>query len=261
MVPTVLPSSRPAHRRRRGPAIEIASPFDRSAPLYDAIYAARGKDYRAEAGWIAAVVDEEAQAAARTLLDLGCGTGEHLRHLAGRFEVTGVDRNLAMLTVARAKLPEVALVVADMTTLALPRRFDVIISMFASIAYVDDEESLAMAARSVARHLAPGGIALIEPGLAPEQVRPPSVAIDTAVVGGTTVTRRTSARRRPEALAIDFEFSVEAPDASARYRERHNVKLFTNSAYSAAFGRAGLIARYDGDGPAGRGMWILRAPR
>lgn len=39
---------------------------------------------------------------ARRVLDLGCGTGEHARHLAERgFEVVGVDRSAALLETAR----------------------------------------------------------------------------------------------------------------------------------------------------------------
>jgi ubiquinone/menaquinone biosynthesis C-methylase UbiE len=61
-------------------------------PLYDLVYAA--KDYGAEARAVEALVDELAPHA-RSLLDVACGTGRHLEHLAGRFAVEGADASRA----------------------------------------------------------------------------------------------------------------------------------------------------------------------
>ena len=69
------------------------------------------------------------QAGAR-VLDLGCGTGVPIaRWFADQgCMVTGVDGAAAMLDHFRANLPEAEAILADMTTLALDRRFDVILA-------------------------------------------------------------------------------------------------------------------------------------
>ena len=65
--------------------------FSESAHLYDAIYRAF-KDYAAEATSIATLV-RGAHPTATTILDVGCGTGEHALHLLEIGEV--LDRRRA----------------------------------------------------------------------------------------------------------------------------------------------------------------------
>src|SRR5207302_1516830 len=103
--------------------------------LYDLVYAAAGKDYAAEAAQAAALIRERAPAAL-TLLDVACGTGEHLRHLAGSFAVEGVDADPAMLAEAHRKLPQTPLHEGDMRTLQLGRRFDAVTCLFSSVGYL-----------------------------------------------------------------------------------------------------------------------------
>ncbi len=64
---------------------------------------------------------------ARTILELGCGTGSVLKHLSRNYDVAGVDLSEAMLKVARRKLPKVWLKQQNITKLKVDRRFDVIL--------------------------------------------------------------------------------------------------------------------------------------
>src|SRR5215469_2891172 len=76
--------------------------FIDSAELYDAIY--QFKNYKRECERLRALIDE-AVPAARTLLDVACGTGEHARFLREHFAVDGVDINEHYLHAARQKNP------------------------------------------------------------------------------------------------------------------------------------------------------------
>ena len=78
--------------------------FRQTAHVYDLIYEATGKDYAAEAAVVDALIQERAPRA-RTLLDVACGTGGHLRHLQGSYTVMGVDIDPSMLREARRRLP------------------------------------------------------------------------------------------------------------------------------------------------------------
>jgi SAM-dependent methyltransferase len=73
---------------------------------------------------------------ARTLLELGCGTGALLAGLAGSFSVTGVDHSPEMLTLAARAVPGARLLQADITTVTLPNQFDVVICMFDTLNHV-----------------------------------------------------------------------------------------------------------------------------
>jgi len=71
--------------------------------LYDVLYS--DKDYATECDIIEKLLQEYGQGRAGTLLDLGCGTGNHAFPLAQRgYHVTGVDRSEEMLDQLKKKL-------------------------------------------------------------------------------------------------------------------------------------------------------------
>lgn len=148
--------------------------FDRSADLYDLVY--RFKDYEGEARDLVAVVGERAPNAA-SLLDVACGTGEHLRLVRSSFDrVEGVDVEPDMVALARAKLPDVVVTEADMRTLDLGRTFDAVTCLFSSIGYLADAEEMRAAVTRMAAHLAPGGVLVIDGWIRPDAWRAPEAA-------------------------------------------------------------------------------------
>lgn len=63
----------------------------------------------------------------RSVLDAGCGTGRVAIELAARgIDVVGVDLDESMLSAAGHKAPHLEWVAADLVTVALGRRFDVV---------------------------------------------------------------------------------------------------------------------------------------
>jgi len=96
---------------------------------------------------------------ARSVLDLGCGTGELAVALAEDRAVTGVDPAGAMLEVARQRAggERVTWVEADARELRLARRFDlVLMTGHAFQVFLTPEDQAAVLA-TIARHLTPRG--------------------------------------------------------------------------------------------------------
>jgi SAM-dependent methyltransferase len=141
--------------------------FQNTAHVYDLIYEASGKDYAAESGLIHELIQQR-NPRARTLLDVACGTGGHLRHLREWYAVTGVDSDPAMLAQARRHLPEEPSIEADMRTLLLGRRFDALTCLFSSIGYMRDDHELGQAMVAMTRHLNPGGVLVIDGWVRPD---------------------------------------------------------------------------------------------
>ena len=108
-------------------------------------------------------VHGEADAVARLcpggrVLDAGCGTGRVARELARRgHEVVGVDSDASMLDVARAEAPELRWVDADLASLDLADRFDVVVMAGNVVVFVAPGTEQAVVDRCAA-HLAPGGL-------------------------------------------------------------------------------------------------------
>ena len=99
---------------------------------------------------------------ARSLLELGCGTGALLAGLTGGLAVTGMDRSPQMLAQALESAPAATLVQADMTDFRLPARFDVVICMFDTLNHVPSFRGWLSLFSRVHEHLADGGLFIFD---------------------------------------------------------------------------------------------------
>lgn len=227
------------------------------AGVYDAIYLARGKDYAAEAADVAALVTRRLPTA-RSLLDVACGTGSHLRHFGRHFaEVAGLELSTEMLAAARAREPAAAVYQGDMRTFDLGRVFDSVTCMFSSIAYMADQSELDAALARMAHHVVPGGVVVVEPWWFPETFLPGYVAADVGVAGARRVARVSHTVRVDGASRMEAHYLVADPEAGVRHFVITHVNtLFDREQYETAFERAGLGVEYLPDGPSGRGLFV-----
>jgi SAM-dependent methyltransferase len=123
------------------------------ARFYDQIMGDRTETVERISGYL-----DRYRPGARSLLEIGCGTGAILAGLAGRVAVTGLDRSPEMLAVASAKLPGARLDRADMTSFRLGARFDAVICVFDTLNHLPRfEQWLALFGR-VHEHLTDGGL-------------------------------------------------------------------------------------------------------
>ena len=102
---------------------------------------------------------------ARSLLELGCGTGAVLAGLVadepvtGRgLSVSGVDLSEEMLAVAARSVPAARLVRADVTTFSLGTRFDVVICVFDTLNHLPSLQAWRAMFERVHEHLADDGL-------------------------------------------------------------------------------------------------------
>jgi SAM-dependent methyltransferase len=227
--------------------------YSGSAELYDLVYSF--KDYADEAAWLVSLVAERAPDA-QTLLDVGCGTGRHLQRLRARFDCEGVDLDPGLLAAARERLPGVPLHEADMRTLDLGRTFDVVTCLFSAIGYMLDLDQLGQATAAMAKHVAPGGLLLVEPWITPDvwqAGRPHALAAEQ---DGLAVTRMSRSGVDGRVSWVEMEYLVSDGTTLEQFSERHEMGLFTSDEMRAALEATGLRAEHDPAGLIGRGLWI-----
>jgi SAM-dependent methyltransferase len=184
-------------------------PFDRSAAVYDLLYA--DLDTADEVSALLARLP-----GVRSVLDLGCGTGRHASELARRgLEVVGVDRSAAMVERARARGIDAS--VGDLASVRLGRNFDAVIAMFHVFAYATTEDELASFVATARAHLEPGGLLFFDTWSA-AAVRESPPEVREKVVDG--VTRRAFPTVRGELVEVRYEYVLPHD----RFEETHVVR-------------------------------------
>lgn len=112
--------------------------------------AASGTDVHGEAAFVQRL-------GPASVLDAGCGSGRVAAELARRGdEVVGVDVDAAMLATARRLHPELSWIEADLCTLDLGRRFDVVV-MAGNVPLFTPPGTQRDLVSACARHISPGG--------------------------------------------------------------------------------------------------------
>ncbi len=215
--------------------------YVRSPEVYDLLYAAAGKDYAAEARRLDEII-RGAMPTARTLLDVACGTGLHLQHmLAHGYTVEGVDLSPAMVTVARGRLPGIAVAIADMRTLNLGRRFDAVTCLFSAIGYQLEYHGMREAFAAMAEHLNPGGVLVVDGWIRPDSWRPTAIPrVESADSENIRVVRMAKYWREGMITRIDMHYLVANGDGVQYFVERHELAMNSTEAYSEAARAAGL---------------------
>jgi len=140
--------------------------FTKSTRFYDAIYAF--KEYQDEVERLRAMIQARVPSPEVTLLDVACGTGLHLAYLKNQVAVEGLDLDPNMLEIARQRCPGVPFHQGDLVDFDLGRSFEVVMCLFSSIGYAKTLGRMQQAVQTMARHLRPGGLLLVEPWLTPD---------------------------------------------------------------------------------------------
>jgi SAM-dependent methyltransferase len=232
--------------------------FSESAAWYDSFYEA--KEYPREARLVTALIRRH-RPGARTLLDVACGTGRHLEHLRRDFDCEGLDLDEGLLNVARRRLPELHLTRADMTSFELGRRFDAVTCLFSSVGYLATVERLHAAVRTMARHLEPGGVLVVEPWILPETwIEGGATSVEVVEDEDRKLVRVIASSRAGAMSVLRIHYAVAAAGGIQTADERHELRLFAHDEYAAAFFAAGLDTTWDPEGLTGRGLLVGVAP-
>ena len=234
--------------------------FRESAEFYDLIYSTF-KDYAAEVDQLAGLL-RRLHPGCRTVLDAGCGTGEHARFLHKHgFVVDGFDIDPALVRIARAKLPGRHVVEADMRTFSFPARYDAVVCLFSAIGYLTTLDQITEALRRFRQHLAPGGVVIVEPWLAPGVLDPVRTFEHVGEGDGVRVVRRSRVEIDGRLSRLLFDYEITDASGTRTASEVHELGLFTTPEMLEAFAVAGLEVEHGAKGFTDRGLFVARDER
>jgi SAM-dependent methyltransferase len=208
--------------------------FGTYSKYYSLLY--KDKDYTGEARFVQDLI-RKYHPDAKTILDLGCGTGMHSMLLAEKgYDVTGVDMSEGMLSAARSHLASsrfcssaVQFVQNDIREVRLNRSFDIIVSLFHVLSYQVTNDDLLSVFATVKAHLSPAGIFLFDCWYGPAVLTDrPAVRIKRLEDDEVSITRIAEPEMHPNSNIVDVKYHIivknKANDHYDEIRETHRMR-------------------------------------
>ena len=189
----------------------------------------------AEAEHAVELIERYVESSPRTrVLDLACGGGRHARVLSTRWKTTGLDLSSVLLRLARREAPDAEFVRGDMRVLPFRKSaFGLVVNLFTSFGYFDDDASHQRVIQEVARVTASRGTFVLD-FLNTEHLRDTLVPYDETEIGGKIIEQRRE-------ISDDGRYVIKRiciRDGGREFTER--VRLFEKEELSQMMAKSGF---------------------
>ena len=191
---------------------------------------------------------------ARSVLDLGCGTGRLAAELAGGREVVGVDPAEAMLEIARSRAggAEAEWVRGDARSIRLGRRFDLVVLTGHAFQVFLMEKDQRAVLETIAAHLTPDGRFVFDsrnPDAGEWREWTPDASRRTFEHPNLgQIEAWNDVSRDPDTGIVTYETHYHAVGADRRYSASSRLRFSARDDLERLIGEAGLrVDRWLGD--------------
>lgn len=170
----------------------------------------------------------------RSVLDLGCGTGEHTHALQTLgYDTLGVDSSENMINYAKKRFPESKFEIGNMQTFTKPQPVDSIFSIFGTFNYLIKEDEIATCLDSIRKNLKSSGILVLEVWNAiPFQIikRKPMTAVSESQINGMLIQRNRGFKiksieqqeENPTLVEVNYVYYIDKKEI----KDRHIMRVF-----------------------------------
>ncbi|AVI51423.1 SAM-dependent methyltransferase [Pukyongia salina] len=207
--------------------------FNLYAKYYDLLYT--DKDYSDEASYIDALIKKFQDLETKSILDLGCGTGNHANLLSELgYTVDGVDIAPEMIERAKQKFSEnngLNFYLGDITKFNNEKQYDAVISLFHVLSYQNSNTDVLKSMQTAYNHLKPGGLFIFDYWYGPAvltdlpQVRTKEIGNDEILV-----LRNATPKMHYNENIVDVNYAIEITDKVShrtdRVNEKHSMRYF-----------------------------------
>jgi len=205
------------------------SVFDSYSKYYDLLY--EDKDYKKEAEFIVGIINSN-MPDAKTILDMGCGTGHHAALIAQHgYYIDGIDRSQSILEEAEKRKNELKPEIrnrlsyfqGDVCEFRNNKKYDVVTSLFHVMSYMQTNNELQLAFLTASEHVKSGGIFIFDcwygPGVLTDRPVPRIKNIENEYIH---VTRIAEPEIYPNKNMVDVNYSVLVKDKKTNQIEQIN---------------------------------------
>jgi SAM-dependent methyltransferase len=211
--------------------------FDVYSTYYDLLY--KDKEYEAEAEYIVSHIRQK-MPDAKTILELGSGTGAHAEHLAKMgYIVHGIDMSQTMLDRAEARKSKLPAEIAarltfskgDVRSVRTGKTYDAVISLFHVMSYQTTDQDLDSAFDTAAVHLDQGGLFMFDYWYGPSVLSQlPETRAKHLEDDSVNITRIAEPTLYPNENVVDVNYTVfiEAKPSGdiTKLTETHKMRYF-----------------------------------
>jgi SAM-dependent methyltransferase len=211
--------------------------FNSYAQYYDLLY--KDKDYQQETNYLLNLIDKY-QPEAKSILEMGCGTGMHAELIAKRnFNVHGIDQSAEM--VARAikhskslnlfSEDQLSFSVGDIRSYRSKNKYDVVLSLFHVMSYQITDNDLLAVLSTVEQHLVPNGILIFDCWYGPAVLTDrPRVRNKTYEDSTILINRKSLPKLKMEINQVEVCFQISVTDKTTgkkeQFNEIHHMRYF-----------------------------------
>ena len=192
--------------------------FEKYAEYYDLLY--QDKNYIEEAEFIHQIIKRH-HPNTESILDMGCGTGTHAFRLYDKgYQIVGIDNSTIFIEKSLSKLSQLnhrhsdlIFKKADLRSVRLNRKFDVVISLFHVMSYQITNEDLKAAFRTAKDHLNEGGLFIFDCWYGPAVLgEGPTVRIKTVEDEIIKITRTAEPEILPNDNIVSVNYHLNVQD-------------------------------------------------
>lgn len=205
------------------------------AHYYELLYS--DKNYEKEVDYIKSFLSNY-QNKESSILDLGCGTGNHAEIFASSgYSCTGIDSSKEMINIAKEKLSQnssLQFYEGDASDFNLSRKFDFIVSLFHVFSYLHNDHQVKGFFKSSLNHLCDDGLLLFDYWNKDGVLSDPPVVRNKFVENDLISVKRTAKPLHKEKENIvEIDFNIEIFDKKLKktspFREKHTMRYFSPS--------------------------------
>ena len=225
--------------------------FSKYAHYYDLLY--RDKDYAGEADFIRGLLQKYAPDA-RSILDLGCGTGKHAELLSKMgYEVRGIDMSNEMLEAANMRLNELkengiiklSFEYGDIRSCRVECCFDVVVSLFHVMSYQTTNKDLHGTFETAKVHLKKGGVFIFDCWYGPAVLTDrPAIRIKRLEDDAIEITRIAEPKIHENENIVDVNYNVFIKDKATgiveELKETHSMRYLFKPEIALLFEQIGF---------------------
>jgi ubiquinone/menaquinone biosynthesis C-methylase UbiE len=184
-----------------------------------------------------------------SLLDLGCGTGEHLSHFS-RYGIkcTGIDNSTEMIKVAAKRFPgKILFIKNNITDINYYEEFDAVVSFFGTLNYMTEDAMIEKALWNLWRAMKPDGISVLEiwNTLPVELIKKKEMSrVSVTDIGNGVIERERGftvlESGKKTIVEVNYQYKTVSAEKSEIITDRHIMRTFTRKEITDLLNSNGL---------------------